>query len=419
MVKCIAILLLLLSAAVLAIPGDLNADGTVSLPDLVLFADSWLTDDGGDLDGDNDTDFADFSILAANWTGDPNAPTATPCTSSPVSYIWQTITLTATDDGAPNPPSRLKYIISTLPAVGLLYDPKSGAGKIDKVPYSLSSWGTDVLYITDTAGNSSFGFKATDSGVSPTGGQSSEATVSITTAANPLDCLSFDGKGSVSIPDGTYLDVVDGWAIDFWIKTRQPYSTIIKKRSAGAGYEIKLVAGRPYIELYTAASKVGTLSGFVRIDDDAWHDVAFTVYSITGGSWRILYEQGAGLDIAEVDIAGAVPDMSNAEPVLIGNTYKGQFDRLRYFSGLDESKVGTMAGIIQGLFGRTELGEQVLGFGYLSSLFWMCDEHSGTTITDGKTSKVGTFSSADHVQWHPWIVPFVDVTVQGYSGGGR
>jgi hypothetical protein len=502
-----------LSLQALAIPGDLNADGYVSLPDLVILANSWLTSDGGDLDGDDDTDFADFSILAENWlegcgaspvvdasnvsaecaaggevtitltaqsaseltyriTSNPShgvlydgqtliiiypytlsgnqvryagddtsdtfnwsvstaandcgsvgsdtaiatisilhPPTATPQSVNGTSYIWKTITLAATDEGLPTPPGKLKYIISTLPAVGLLYDPKSGAGHINKVPYSLSSWGTDVLYITATAGNSSFGFKATDGGVTPSGGESSAATVSITTAANPLDCLSFDGQGFVTIPDGTYLDVVTGWAIDFWVKTRQPYTTLIDKRGTGAGYEIRLVAGRPYIDIYDTSGKVGTLSGTLRLDYDGWVEIEFVVYNVSGG-WQIYLKTLDADEVYSTTYTGSMPTIANAEPVIVGNGFKGQIDKLRYFSGVTDPT--DFAFIIQ----FTERTASSGMFEMVPNVLWMCDEHSGVTITDSKTSKVGTFNSADHVAWNPWIVPFADVSVQQQSYGG-
>jgi hypothetical protein len=525
MTNCLFGLILLLSSTVYAITGDLDADGHVYLSDLVIFADSWLTDDGGDLDNDNDTDFADFAILAQHWLegcdtvatvdavnmavgcqlaesvsfrltatstetltyrvtslpargtlydgitmtaitsvpftlysdyvqynahatiagvvsftwsattaaddcGQSNSdtatatitvcrvPTATAQSASGTAYIWKTITLAAVDDGLPTPPGRLKYIISTLPAVGLLYDPKSGAGQITKVPYSLSSWGTDVLYITAATGNSSFGFKASDGGVSPFGGISSEATVSITTAANPLDCLSYDGLGSVSIPDGTYLDAGNGWAIDFWVKTRQPYAMLVDKRTTGAGYEIKLVAGRPMIEIYDATGLIATMYGayFARIDNDQWHEVEFCTYAVTGG-WE-LFIQVVLSDLVYVDAntgsyTGTMPTLSNAEAVVVGSGFKGSFDKLRYFSAITDP---TSFGALVQFASRTELTTL---WEMTPNVQFNCNEGTGTTITDSKTSKVGTFSSADHVAWHPWIVPFVDVSVPRYYGGGQ
>jgi hypothetical protein len=514
MVRYIAILILCLSAMASAITGDLNSDGRVSLPDLILFSDSWLSDDGGDFDADDDTDFADFAILASHWMeGCGNAPsvdasnvsagcaangevtitltaqsssaltyqitslpidgllyegqtmiatvprtlsgnqvryvgsegsdsfnwsavtsandcgvfdidgatvtitvyivpTATAQSVTGTAYIWQSITLAATDDGLPTPPGKLRYIITTLPAIGLLYDPKSGAGQINKVPYTLSSWGTDVLYICATTGNSSFGFKATDSGVSPLGGESlSAATVSITTAANPLDCLSFDGFGYVTIPDGTYFDAVDGWAVDVWVKTRSAYAMLIDKRTAGAGYEIKLVAGRPYIMLVDTAGTVYYLMGDRRIDNDQWQEIEFVTYS-TGTGWAI-YLSTRNIEEQYAYYSGAFPDFSNAEPVVIGNGFKGQVDKLRYYSGI------TNPTAFESIVQFAERTETTTSWEMTPNVQFNCDEGTGTTITDSKTSKVGTFSSADHVAWHPWIVPFTDVSVQQYYRGAR
>ena len=62
--------------AVEALPGDLNGDGAVGLPDLKILAEQWLDgpgcvghpDDCADLVGDGDgVDMADFGVLSKNW----------------------------------------------------------------------------------------------------------------------------------------------------------------------------------------------------------------------------------------------------------------------------------------------------------------------------------------------------------------
>jgi M6 family metalloprotease-like protein len=90
------------------------------------------------------------------------------------------ITLVATDDGLPNPPGALTYIITSLPSNGVLSDP--GNGVISSVPYSLFGYGDQVVYTPDTsfAGSDSFQFKANDGGTAPNGGDSNPATVSVT-----------------------------------------------------------------------------------------------------------------------------------------------------------------------------------------------------------------------------------------------
>ena len=54
------------------------------------------------------------------------------------------IRLLATDDGLPDPPAALTYIVVSLPAHGVLYD--AGAGQITSVPYALVGGGDEVTY---------------------------------------------------------------------------------------------------------------------------------------------------------------------------------------------------------------------------------------------------------------------------------
>jgi subtilisin family serine protease len=91
-----------------------------------------------------------------------------------------TIALQAVDEGQPNPPGDLDYIVTSLPAHGDLNDPNVGI--IGSVPHTLAGNGSQVIYIpaTDYIGSDSFTFKANDGGTPPDGGNSNMATVSIT-----------------------------------------------------------------------------------------------------------------------------------------------------------------------------------------------------------------------------------------------
>ncbi|MCK4782784.1 MAG: S8 family serine peptidase, partial [Desulfobacteraceae bacterium] len=90
-----------------------------------------------------------------------------------------TITLNATDDGYPDPPGILTYIVTSLPSDGTLSDPS--AGDISSVPYTLVNNGNQVVYTPGSGytGTDSFQFKANDGGVPPDGGDSNVATVSM------------------------------------------------------------------------------------------------------------------------------------------------------------------------------------------------------------------------------------------------
>jgi hypothetical protein len=89
-------------------------------------------------------------------------------------------------------------------------------------------------------------------------------------------------------------------------------------------------------------------------------------------------------------------------------------DKLRFFSGI--TSPSDFIGMIQGLSDRTESGnEVVLGFGKASDVLFMCNEGSGTTLTDSKLSLTGSFNSADHVFWTPAIRLFNDASAKQYQ----
>jgi hypothetical protein len=89
------------------------------------------------------------------------------------------VTLIATDEGQPNPPGALTYIVESLPVAGVLHD--AGTVLIESVPYTLLAGGDQVEYTPDswTVGPDSFTFKANDGGTPPAGGDSNTALVAI------------------------------------------------------------------------------------------------------------------------------------------------------------------------------------------------------------------------------------------------
>lgn len=106
-------------------------------------------------------------------------PTAHNQTTSALSGTAETITLYADDEGSPNPPGQLSYIIASLPANGTLTDP--AASGITTLPYTLVNNGNTVDYKACPyfAGQDTFEFKANDGGMPPQGGDSEPATVTI------------------------------------------------------------------------------------------------------------------------------------------------------------------------------------------------------------------------------------------------
>ncbi|MGD0571718.1 MAG: protease pro-enzyme activation domain-containing protein [Sedimentisphaerales bacterium] len=134
------------------------------------------------------------------------------------------ITLKATDDGSPNPPGALSYIITSLPSYGTLSDPR--AGSINAVPYTLAGNGNKVTYtpVTGYGGFDSFTFKANDGGVPPDGGDSNIATVSITirftitATADPNGSISPSGVVVRSIGDSALFTATGnfGYGANEW-----------------------------------------------------------------------------------------------------------------------------------------------------------------------------------------------------------
>ncbi len=90
-----------------------------------------------------------------------------------------TIALDASDDGYPKNPGSLSYVITSLTNHGTLSDPAGGV--IDSVPYTLLNGGNEVIFTprNGCALDANFTFKAFDGGISPDGGYSNEALVSV------------------------------------------------------------------------------------------------------------------------------------------------------------------------------------------------------------------------------------------------
>ncbi|RKY12412.1 MAG: hypothetical protein DRP65_01385 [Planctomycetota bacterium] len=106
----------------------------------------------------------------------PDANSVTVCTTmnTPV-----TIGLQAKDDSLPDPPATISYIITKVPGQGTLTD--SQGAQIDTPGYELPNNENEVIYtpLRGYVGPDEFDFIANDGGLSPTGGDSNEATVSI------------------------------------------------------------------------------------------------------------------------------------------------------------------------------------------------------------------------------------------------
>ena len=132
-----------------------------------------------------------MSDLSALGPCQATPPTAHDASVNTNENTAATITLSATDDGLPNPPGALFYIITALPAHGSLADPSAGA--ITFVPYMLLGGGHVVNYTPQMhyIGADSFTFKATDGGTPPDGGDSNVATIALTVVGVPQQVYAF------------------------------------------------------------------------------------------------------------------------------------------------------------------------------------------------------------------------------------
>ncbi len=151
-----------------------------------------------------------------NGTQLQTAPAATDSNVSVSAGTSQVITLQATDDGLPNPPGALTYIITSLPKYGTLSDPC--AGQINTVPYSLVNYGNDVNYTSRICytGDVNFHFKANDGGTPPNGGDSNIATVSIN-VQQPAPSIIYETYFDTGLPTGwTIVHDGSGSPTDTW-----------------------------------------------------------------------------------------------------------------------------------------------------------------------------------------------------------
>jgi hypothetical protein len=99
-----------------------------------------------------------------------------------------TIMLLAMDDGLPDAPGRLTYVIESLPSHGALELPTSGQIMQGA---SLPDFGNQVVYRAEPnfTGDDTFTFYADDGGARPTGGKSNTATVKVTVKGPPFETV--------------------------------------------------------------------------------------------------------------------------------------------------------------------------------------------------------------------------------------
>ncbi|MBN2133979.1 MAG: S8 family serine peptidase [Sedimentisphaerales bacterium] len=119
-----------------------------------------------------------YSLISSEPLFDHHPPTAEDTRIYTTSDAAVTIALSATDNGLPDPPGRLTYIITALPGHGTLEYP-NGVAISETGP--LANYAGEVVYLPDDDfdGDDHFTFCADDGGAGPTDGISNAATVTV------------------------------------------------------------------------------------------------------------------------------------------------------------------------------------------------------------------------------------------------
>ncbi|MFC1739688.1 C10 family peptidase [Planctomycetota bacterium] len=153
----------------------------------------------------------------------PSPPIAEPDSVSVEQGVAETIDLQASDEGLPDPPAQLTYIITSLPDHGELSDHGAGVISDADLPYTLVGNGNQVDYSSCGyyVGPDSFGFKANDGGTAPDGGDSNIATITIDVqlaASTVIYETNFDG----GLPSG--WTIIDGFSDGYTWTTTNMYT---------------------------------------------------------------------------------------------------------------------------------------------------------------------------------------------------
>lgn len=344
-------------------------------------------------------------------------PRANDIAVSAITHIPKTITLQAVDDDN-YPNSRLRYIITDLPTDinAKLGGTKSGEQspiRESDLPYKLSSWGSQVVFATTTAGSTSFKYKVYDGNL-----YSAEKTVSITVTANPKDCLSFNGSGYVAIPDtGNCFDLEPNTGKALFIQTTQlACEDMLCKYQAGSpGWKMGIRNGRLRIKLYDAAGLAATIDSNTFISDGSWHHVGF-VYD-PNGYIEILESNEADFTAGNYQYTstGQVPiplqSYSNNSNLVVGNGFSGQIDNLRAYVAMD------LPNIFYAYYGMICQNRATAGTANVWDVFTLhpgasarfyCDyDNVNNTITqiydDISATLIGAFSSSENVKYLPYV----------------
>jgi hypothetical protein len=203
-----------------------------------------------------------------------------------------TITLSAQDEGLPDPPGMLTFIITSLPVHGTLDDP--GAGPIASVPYTLPLGADQVTYQPDAGyeGPDGFNFKADDGGSPPQGGESNEATVSITVGGPDYFTELFTGPGHPFDLDYHALLFTPNGGGNFYDVSLRPITELPTDPAGGSppsypfedGSDLFLVSGGNTVSIYGQDYSMFWFSsnGFITFDTFDIIDLGMSEESLAG-----------------------------------------------------------------------------------------------------------------------------------------
>jgi len=394
--------LLCLPTMAFAVDGDVTGDGEVDITDFTIFIDYWLqspvADPNCDFNEDGSINFIDYAIMAGNWTAkfpvsqEPN--NVAPVVEN-INDAWaytaeiQSINLVGSDsDSGPN--SKLYYKIASLPSHGKLTDVSVGAAILQSAPYTLLSPISVITYKSDSGytGMDSFTYQAYDGDL-----DSNTATVDVNVISNPLDNLTFNGQGYITVPDANELEFDDDFAFALWLKTEWPYSGIIRKRgSSGAGFELKIIDGRPAAYFYDANDNEKVVIGIpeYKINTGEWVHLSVS-HSSTATSIYVDSDQVASRnDIPAISFA-------NSGDLIIGSSgdkpFKGELDRISWYSTAKDG--------IDAAFLYIEDRDGADGGLFVPAYYtrFNFNEGAGTDVNDMTWGLTGTVNNSNYVQW--------------------
>jgi Zn-dependent metalloprotease len=222
----------------------------------------------------------------------PEPPTALDTNVGTLPDTPVTITLLADDEGQPDPPGELTFIIATLPFHGMLSE--TGGPSIDSVPHSLSPGQDQIVYEPEPGyeGTDTFRFKADDGGVPPEGGESGEATVTVTIGGPQFLTELFTGPADAFDLEYHALMLTPNGSPSFYDACLEPITELPTDPSGGSppsfpfedGSDLFLVAGGKTVSLY--GQNYSTFwygsNGYITFDTFDINDLSMTEESIAG-----------------------------------------------------------------------------------------------------------------------------------------